>query len=237
MAYVQKLFADGSDLEFVAAPRPPRAGAGPSADASSLALRYNIRLLGLRTSWMVARDHGDWTGGLGLNGPLGGAVWNLELVPTGLDQGGTRLSALANISDAVTVAGRNATVFAEYFHNGFGALGSGLTYGDLPAALIDRLSRGQIFELRQDYLASGASVELSPLVTAGPTLIVDLNDGSLLALLSASWSVRENLTLVGGVQAPVGAARTEFGGLPLSAQTPLRLAPPTRVYVELRRYF
>ena len=236
MLYIQRLFADGSDLQLVVVPRPPLAGEAPSSDASSVALHYQKTLLGQRTTWLVARDHGDWVGGFGVNGPLKGATWNLEIVPTALQAEGVRVSGLANISDALAVMGRNATVFAEYFHNGFGVLGD-VAYADLPPGLADRLARGQVFNIRQDYLAGGMTVELNPLVSIGPTVIVDLDDGSLFLLATGTFSLSDNLILIAGAQAPVGRAGSEFGGLPLTPGAPLLLAPPSRVYLQLRRYF
>ncbi len=155
MLYMQWLFGDGSDLQFIVVPRPDRLGAQPASDDSSEALHYHGTILGHATTLLLARDHGDWVAGLGVNGALGGATWNVELVPTFLRTGGTRVSSLANISDAVTFLDRNTTVFAEYFHNGFGDNESDLTFATLPPDLVDRLSRGQLFNVRSDYLATG----------------------------------------------------------------------------------
>jgi hypothetical protein len=239
MAYVQRLFADGSDLQLIVVPRPPRPGAGVTADASSFAAHLHTRILGHPTTWLVARDHGDWTGAVGVNGPLGGATWNFEVLPTRVKDGRTYVSALVNASDAVTLLRRNATLFVEYFHNGFGAGGGARTFdaAHLPAALKDRLARGQLFSLRRDYLAGGATIEATPLLNISPTLIINLDDGSVFALLAATYSLSDNLTLVAGAQAPLGASGTEFGGLPLSPANPLTVAAPARLYVQLRRYF
>ena len=88
MLYVQRLFADGSDLQLAIAPRPPRSGAAPTADASTAALHLHAALLGHQTTWLLARDHGDLVGALGVNGDLGGATWNLEVVPIVRDRQG-----------------------------------------------------------------------------------------------------------------------------------------------------
>jgi hypothetical protein len=237
MLYVQRLFPDGSDVQFIVAPRPARQGGSPTSDASSAAVHVHTTIAGDQATFLLARDHGDWVAGVGLNGALGGATWNVELVPTFLRRGGTRVSALANISDAVTLFGRNATVFAEYFHNGFGDTNTALALATLPPELADRLARGQLFNTRRDYLAGGLTLEVTPLFTVSPTLIADLNDGSVLALAAGTWSLGDNLTLIAGAQAPIGPARTEFGGLPLSTGSPILFAPPAQVYAQLRRYF
>ncbi|MDE2135302.1 MAG: hypothetical protein KGJ49_11965 [Alphaproteobacteria bacterium] len=238
MIYAQWLFSDGSDLQFIIVPRPARQGAQPSSDASSVALHLHTSLLGHQTTLLLARDHSDWVAGLGVNGALGDATWNLELVPTFLAAGPARVSALANISDAVTLFDRNAMFFAEYFHNGFGVgSNAGFDLTSLPPDLTDRLARGQLFNTRRDYLAAGLTLEVDPLLNVSSTLIVDLNDSSLFALFAGTYSLSDNLALVAGVQVPVGPARTEFGGLPRAPASQAFLAPPAQVYLQLRRYF
>lgn len=174
---------------------------------------------------------------MGVNGALGGATWNLEVVPTGVRREGVRVSGVANISEALTLMARNATVFAEYFRNGFGAGSGAIAVAGLPSDLRDRLARGQVFDVRRDYLAAGLTLEVNPLFTLAPTLIADLDDGSLFLLAAGAWSLGDNLTLIAGAQAPIGRTGSEFGGLPLTAGSPLLLAPPGRVYLQLRRYF
>jgi hypothetical protein len=236
MLYVQHLFADGSDLQLIAAPRPEYDGGAPTGPASSEALHYRASLLGHAVTLLLAHDHGDWVGGAGVNGALGGATWNLELVPT-FEPDHVRVSGVANLSDAVTFAGRNATVFAEYFHNGFGVTGPLPALTDLPPDLLDRLARGQVFTLRRNYLAAGMTLEVTPLFTASPTVITGLDDGSVFLLLAASCSLADDLVLAGGLQVPLGKRGSEYGGLPLTSADPTLLAPPRRIYVQLRKYF
>lgn len=237
MLYTQWLFNDGSDLQFIVVPHANHYGSRPTSNASSIALHLHTTILGHQTTWLIARDHGDWVAAVGLNGALGGATWNLELIPTFLERGPTRVSALANISTAMTLFDRNATVFAEYYHNGFGADGSGVSLATLPSGLRSRLARGQVFNLRKNYLAAGITLEVTPLLNINPTIIADLDDGSALMLLSGTYSLGDNLSLVAGAQIPIGSAHTEFGGIPVSAANPERFAPPAQIYVQLRRYF
>jgi hypothetical protein len=237
MLYLQRLFADGSDLQFVLAPRPPRYGAAPTTNESSAALHYQTVLFGHRTTWLLASDHGDWVGALSVNGALKGATWNLEVVPTGVRREGVYVSGVANISDALTLFGRNATVFAEYFRNGFGAGSGAIDIAGLPPDLKDRLARGQVFNVRNDYLASGLTVEINPLFNLSPTLIAGLDDGSIFLLAAGTWSLSDSLTLIAGVQIPIGPSGTEYGGLPLTAGGAVLLTPPSRLYLQLRRYF
>jgi hypothetical protein len=237
MLYTQWLYSDGSDLQLIVVPRPDRAGMPPSADASSAALHFHTVMFGQQITWLLARDHGDWVGAMGVNGVLGGATWNVELVPTVINDGPTRTSALGNVSDALTLVGRNATVFLEYFHNGFGVGSGNFTLTSLPADLADRLARGQLFDTRRDYLAAGLTLEVNPLLNVSPTLIVDLDDGSLFALVAATYSLSDNLNLIGGVQFPAGPAGTEFGGMSLAPGSRTLLSPATQIYLQIRKYF
>src|SRR5579859_2433283 len=118
MVYAQWLYSDGSDLQFILVPRSAVQGERPTSDESSAALHLQVPLFDHETTWLIARDHGDWVGAVGINGALGGATWNLEWVPTFVAHGATHVSYLANLSDATTLFERNATVFLEYFHNG-----------------------------------------------------------------------------------------------------------------------
>jgi hypothetical protein len=237
MIYTQWLYGGGSDLQFILVPRPQREGEPPSADASSAAMHLHTAFFGHQTTLLLARDHGDLLGAIGVNGALGGATWNAEILPTMTSNRATRLSALGNISDAITLAARNATIFLEYFHNGFGAGGGNYTLATLPPDLTERLARGQLFETRRDYLAAGLALEVDPLLTVNPTLLADLDDGSWYALIAATYSLGDNLNLIGGIQIPLGQSGTEFGGMPLAPESATTLAPAKQIYTQIRKYF
>jgi hypothetical protein len=237
MLYVQRLFANGSDLQLIVAPRPQHFGGPPTLDDSSAALHFQTTLADHPITLLLAHDHGDWVGGVGVNGGFRGATWNVELIPTFEPHGATRFSAVANISDAVTLAGHNATVFGEYFRNGFGVVGEPFNLADLPADLKDRLVRGQVFDTRRDYLAAGLTFEATPLLTATGTAIIGLDDGSAFLLASATYSISDDVSLTGGAQVPIGPRGTEFGGLPLTSAGGPLVAPPAQLYVQLRCYF
>ncbi len=237
MVYAQYLFDDGSDLQFVAVPRPTRPHGPPNSNASSFALHYHRAIEGLQTSWLFARDRRDVVAGIGINGPLGGATWNVEIVPTFLRNGPTRISAVANISYGTQLLGRDATLFAEYYRNGFGEAARHYDLLDLSQPLISRVFRGQVFVTGRDYLAAGMRLQITPLLEADPTLIVNLDDASSYALAEATYSLTENLNLVAGAQIPMGARRTEFGGIAVIGAAPPYYEHPSTVYMQLRQYF
>ena len=237
MLYLQWLFESGADLEAIAVPRRAVAGGPISGNASTYALRYRTSFGDLGVEAIMARDHGDTTAGLGLSGALGGAAWNLELVPTRLSNGTTRTSGLANISTATMLFDRPALVFAEYFHNGFGMAGSPVSAATLPPSLRDRLLRGQVFTTSRNYLALGARLEISPLWNISGSSIFNLDDGSHLAVAELNWSLSDNSNLILGAQIPAGARGSEFGGLSLSGIGAPYLTPEKSIYLQYRQYF
>lgn len=237
MVYGQYLFDDGSDLQLVVVPRPAHRGGGLTSNASSFALHFHTTLGSLQTTWLIARDHGDMVLGVGINGSLGGATWNTEAIPTIVKGGGTYTSVLLNISNAGTLWERDVTYFAEYYRNGFGVDRARYALSTLPAPLVNRLLRGQVFDTGRDYLAAGAQIQWTPLLQISPTLIANLDDTSLYAIAQTTYSLNDNLNLIVGAQVPIGPANSEFGGIPLAPKLPVYLAPSSRFYLQIRQYF
>ncbi len=237
MLYGQWLFDDGSDLQAVAVPRPKVAGGPVEMDSSTAALQYRATFGEIGTTWLLTRDRAEWTLGLGLSGPLDGATWNIEVVPTRTGQGANKISALANISYGTAWLGRNITMFAEYFHNGFGVGGRQVSYDRLPTELTNRLASGQLFNTSRNYLAGGMTLEWTPLLTLSPSLIANLDDGSNYSSAELNWSVSEDTNLIVGMQVPIGPKGTEYGGRSLTAVGGTYIAPPTTAYATVRRHF
>jgi len=229
MAYAQWLFDDGSDVQGVFVPH--RNAADTTALLANMASGRNQYLL------LAARDYGDTVAALGASGSLGGAAWTATLIPTRLGDGAVHSSWIANLSHAWLWAGRNTTLFAELYHNGFGVTGGDYTLGDLPQALRVRLARGQRFVTGRDYLALGARVEWTPLLEITPTVIVNTADHSLLADLQCSYSLSDNANFKAGVRLPVGNRGSEFGGLRTRPGEALFLRPPRQLFLRFERYF
>jgi hypothetical protein len=237
MVYAQWLFPDGSDLQGVAVPRPIEIGGTARANASTFALHYRATIGPLGTTWLLARDHGDWTAAAGLSGSAHGAVWNAEVVPTVEPGRRVRTSALVNFSRAATILSRNATYFAEYYRNGFGQGEGGTPVDAFPADLAGRLARGQVFNTSRDYLAGGMRLEATPLLTLSPSLIANLDDPSFYAAAEVSWSLSDNANFIAGAQVPLGRKGTEYGGLPATGNAEPYVAPAATAYVQFRQHF
>ncbi len=237
MAYAQFLLNDGSDVEAIVVPRRSVPGGPATWEASTFGLRYRTTMGDTGAEFILARDHGDTTAGLGLSGDLGGASWNVELVPTWLSSGDVRTSGLANISTGISAFGRSALVFGEYYHNGFGVAGTPASLGALPPELTDRLQRGQVFSLSQDYFAIGLTVAWTPLLTLSGGAVFNLDDNSSMTTIEANWSLSDNANLIAGAILPTGAAGSEFGGIALTTGSPIYARPESSVYIRYRQYF
>ncbi|HVT11135.1 MAG TPA: hypothetical protein VHE55_02625 [Fimbriimonadaceae bacterium] len=237
MAFAQWLFADGSDLQFVGVPRRSRIGGPVEAGASTAALHLSKGVGNLSTEWILAYDYGDWTAAARANGPWRGATWNFEALATGEKAGATKLSALANVEDALTLFRRNATIFAELYRNGFGVGSRGRSYDSLPSDLARRLARGQLFGLARDYFGFGGTLECTPLETLTGSLIVNLDDGGLYLALQEDRSLSDESDLLFGLQTPIARRGTEYGGLPTTGSGPPYDAVPATVFVQYRIHF
>jgi hypothetical protein len=237
MLYGQWLFDGGGDVQGLVVPRRDPSTGGLTGGQASVAFKWHYPGTKIQMDVMGARHYGDRVFGVDASGPAGGATWSAAAVSTWLEGGGSRVSILANLRSAATWAGRNTSTYVEYFHNGFGTARRDYTVASLSGPLQARLVRGELFDTGRDYVAAGADVQWTPLVTLSPVLIANLNDRSLLAQVNLRVSLADNLLFDMGVQAPVGPKGTEFGGLPLSNALPARYGPGRRLFLEIRGYF
>ncbi|MEE8079589.1 MAG: hypothetical protein V3T18_11380, partial [Pseudomonadales bacterium] len=80
---------------------------------------------------------------------------------------------------------------------------------------LDRLGRGEVFNLMKDYVAGGGSVQWHPLCTQNLTVISNLHDASSLLQTQLTYEPGDHSRVQLGVVVPLGRAGDEFGGVPL----------------------
>jgi len=236
MLTTQWLLAGGDDVQAIVAPGREQRGQPLTEAQSSVAAKWHhFTGGGAELDVLAARHDGDTVVGGGVSHSLVGGVWRIDLSNTQLAARHVT-SLLANFDHAWTPGGRSLYGFGEYFYNGFGLAGTGPGPVEIDPALAVRLARGDVFSLGRHELAAGVRFEWTPLLTLSPTAIVNLRDGSTFALVQLQYGWRQNLVVYAGVQAGLGPAGTEYGGV-AADQLPGRLSPGTRVWLRLARYF
>lgn len=120
MLYAQWLFDSGADVQFVVVPHTGRNTSDANGDKPTQALYASIPGDTFQWTILAASDRTEPVFGLGINGPLGENLWNVEVISTRLDGGGYANSLLANLTRAGIIWQGNYRAFIEFYHNGFG---------------------------------------------------------------------------------------------------------------------
>jgi hypothetical protein len=156
---------------------------------------------------LLADNYGYNVLGIGVAGSLGGAVWRSDIVITDTEDD-TVVELVANVSYSWIWKDRNVSGMFEYYYDG-----------------IDR-----------HYLASGVTVEMSPLLTVTPTLVGNVDDPSALLQLVTQYSLSDNMTFLGSLNVPLGGDGTEYAG-PASGIPNRYLSFDLGVFAQLAWYF
>jgi hypothetical protein len=214
MLYLQYLQDNGNDIQMAyVARRDPLTG-DVEADHATAAAKYHGFAGVAEFDLLIAHSYGDTVIGIGAGHPVGGAVWSADLVVTDTELD-TRVQVVTNLMYSWILGGKNMSGAVEYYYNGFGQ-GSG-RYDPASMAgnpdLAARLSRGELFTAGRHYVAGNVMVEMTPLWTLTPTLLVNATDPSALFQLVSSYSLSDNATLLGSLNLPVGPNGSEFGGV------------------------
>jgi len=186
---------------------------------------------------LVAEHYDDIVVGVGASRGVGGAVLSGDLVVTDTDND-TYLQLVANWNFSWIWGGRNVSGAIEYHFNGFGQEDG--RYDPLSLAanpdLLQRLARGEMFTLGRHYLAGSMMVEMSPLWTLTPTVLMNVADPSALLQLVTTRSLSDNLTFLGSLNLPVGPSGSEFGGIE-SGTDGLYLSSGPGIFAQIAWYF
>jgi hypothetical protein len=232
---VERALSGGGNLQLLAVGRRDELGKR-SASTASVAVKLH-RFVGRgELEMVVARHLEDRVLGAALRFPVGSALVRSDLLATRLETGTWKLSGIVNIDYSLMLADRNLYLFGEYFHNAFGVERLPDDPAKYPTALIDRLERGEIFNLMRDYLAVGGTLEWHPLWSQSTILIGNFNDGSLLLQAQLSHEPGDHQRVDVGLVEPLGSTGDEFGGVPVAAER-LTLGGGTRLYLRWAYYF
>jgi hypothetical protein len=235
-----QVYLGAYDAQALCVPRRDPDSGALSEDQSAYAGKFHFSRDALEADIMAARNYDDDILGAGATGTLGGAAWRLNAVYTFVSEQYDQsdfLQVVANMDYAWLWGGKNVYGLLEFFYNGLG------TVDDYAQALqspyvSSRLSRGDLFTLGRYYLAGLLQIELHPLLRNDWTLIVNLEDPSVLVQPQLLWDVATNLQMILGVQWHGGADGTEYGGFDTSVdgQT-VKITPFDQLYLWLTYSF
>ena len=237
MLYLQYLQDNGNDVQaaWVARRNPVTGDAG--TDVATVAVKYHGFTGTGEYDLLIAQSYGDTLLGLGYARSLGGAVWGNDVVVTDTDTG-TELQLVTNLLYSWVWFDRNMSGMLEYYYNGFGQPGGRYDPASLAGnpALVARVARGESFTLGRHYLAANVLVEMTPLWTLTPTLLLNIEDPSALFQLVTRYSLSDEMTLLASINVPIGARGTEFGGIESGLQDRY-LARGVGLFAQFAWYF
>ena len=214
MLYLQYLTDNGADFQGAYVIRRSALTDDVDTDVATTALKYHGFKGDAEFDVLVARHYSDDVLGLGFSRALGGAHWSSDIVLTDTDFD-TYVQLSTNLSYSWNWAGKNMSGAVEYHFNGFGQHSENFDPLSLAANpdLLARLTRGESFTLGRHYIAGSVMVEMTPLWTLTPTLLVNVGDPSGLLQFVTNYSLSDNMTLLASLNVSVGDSGSEFGGI------------------------
>lgn len=231
LVLVERLFADGGEFQLLGVARR-RAGGPTARDASSFAAKYRGFAGTAEFELMGARHYRDDVYGIGLRIPVGGALVRTDFIgsrvaggPPPAESGDDAsaspwaFSGIVNADYSFVVRERLVYVFGEYFRNGFGVPELPQNLLELPAPLVARVARGEVFNVMRDYLSLGVNVRWTILLGQNAVWIRNMNDGSSVVSASLSYDEGDHARWQVGLIRPLGDPGDEFGAIDVGPGT------------------
>lgn len=237
MLYFQYLQDNGNDIQGAWVLRRNPDSGNVDSEESTAAAKYHGFAGTTEFDLLVAQSYGDTVLGTGISRDVGGAVWSADLVLTRTERD-SYLQVVSNLLYSWVWAGRNMSGGIEYYFNGFGQGHGRYDPASLAANpdLTRRLLRRELFGLGRHYVAGNVLIEINPLWTLTPSLLVNIEDPSALLQLITSYSLGDNLSFLASLDLPVGPGGSEFGGIETGPDG-LYLSRDAGVFVQLAWYF
>ncbi len=216
MLTAQYLFESGADLQGISVFRRNTNTDKIDSDYFSHAIKWH-QFIGGNSDYeidvMAARHYRDDVIGFGIMGSLGEALGRFNIAVHNQQTGGLATSAIANIDYSWTWANTNYYGFIEFFHTDFGVKKLPEYYSQIDTALLEKIARGEIYNYGRDYLASGITIDLHPLVANNWIVIANLHDRSILLQTTINYDPSDNTFIQLGIALPTGKDNTEYGGI------------------------
>ncbi len=202
-----------------------------SVNSSTQALKLYCPVLGSEIELIVARHLSDQILASTFSLPLGQFLMRLDYARTCPDQGSCFGSGVVNFDTTTLLGDKLLYAFTEYYYNGVGVQSLDNGYNSLPAELSNRLSRGEIFALSQQLLALGTVVNWHTLWTQSTTLLLSLEDSSMLLQTYLTYSPTNHTQVSLGLGIPFSDTNEEFG--PTDTGFDTAIGGSARLFFEL----
>ena len=227
------------DMQFLYVPRRNIQSHNLRLDQSSFAGKYHLRIPDTESELSIISGYHyeDYILGAGLIGYLFDTAWRINTTWTKLDDNhDSFFSVVANMDYSWVWWGLNYYGWIEFYYNGLGKGCKDYDQAVNNQALMDRLSRGEIFVRGRYYIDTQLRVELHPLVNFYITNIVNTSDPSGIIQPLITWDIATNFQLNIAATIYWGAFQTEYGGveIPRSTYTDRQ---PTSFFAWLNMYF
>jgi len=207
MLYMQYLRDGGDDVQAAVVFRRNVLTGDVDSDEATVALKYHGFAVEHEYDVLVAENYGNTVVGVGHARSVGGAIWRGDVVVTDSSDD-TYVEVVTNLSYSWVWGAKNMSGAVEYYYDGF-----------------DR-----------HYVAGSLAIEMSPLWMLTPTVLSNVSDPSGLLQVVTQYSLSDNMMFLGGLNIPLGANGTEFGG-PDSGVPGRYLSTDAGVFAQLAWYF
>jgi len=231
MLYVQWLAPNGDDIQWVFVPRKSPASDKVINRDSTVAVKYKRFLPSVEVDVIAAHHYDDPLLGLGILKSIAETIWRLDTTLLFLDDEKTEFTLMSNVDYSWTWIDYNMYGYLEFFYNSMGIS----SYDDFDGSQIaDRIQRAELFTVGRSYLATGLTIETSPLTNMSSNIIVNIGDGSVLIPLSYNYSWKQNTNITIGATLGFGKRDTEYGGYQVNG---LYLGNGQSTYILISNYF
>lgn len=186
------------------------------------------------TNMLLARHFGGNIVGLGFNYTILGAILRSDIAFNEGATGGNWIDFLLNIDRGFVILDYNIVLFMEYFKSGLAS--SRPTAAIIDQELMQRLRRGELFTLSEQYLAGGGRIEISDRINFINLLILNLQDASSVYRPFFEIENSDNSRVrLGGVFF-LGGSGSEFGGFKTEG-LPADIRQANQLFLQYAYYF
>jgi len=237
MLYGQYLRDNGDDIQVSYVARRDIVSGDAEFDESTVAVKYHGIAGNAEYDLLVARNYGETTLAIGGNRSIGGAVWRGDLVVTDAASG-SKVQFVTNLSYSWVWGGKNVSGMVEYYFDEYGQQDGHYDSSSLAQnpQLLQRLARGQSFNIGRHYVAGGLTIEMTPLWILAPNIFANADDSSALLQIVTRNNLSEDMEFIGALNIPLGPDGSEYGGIALDIPG-VFLSTDLALFAQMAWYF